>query len=160
MSDRKNLKISESVYERLNEYKPSSSTWSSFLGHLQDAYRDPRPRLPRLSREIDKPIKLGDLASEGGSIAIDSPERVDLAEIAEGLLDEINFRKICRESDNPTEAKEQLLKVLLLDPELSGVNPADDNHESANTGLSDQTDMIAEKVANRVVARLNEANDE
>lgn len=162
MSDRKNLKISETMYEDLKCNKPDHVTWGNYLGHLDEAYWDPRPRIPRLKRESDRTSADVDgfiHPDDTKRIHHDSPERHDLAPKAEELLDEINFRKIFRETDDVTEAKEQLLRDLLTDPDLSGVNSEAPGGERTDLELSTPGDAIAEKVADQVVARLEEESD-
>ena len=85
MPDRKNLKISPDVYERLKETKGESGTWNGFLHHLLDAYHDPRPRIP----------------SKGGTIGeLAERDHEKLAERANELVEEVDFAPLLEANES------------------------------------------------------------
>jgi hypothetical protein len=101
MGDRKNLKIKESVFNRLADSKPENSTWSGFLGHLLRAYHDPRPRIPNT-------ISNDAAGKEAFQEAADL-DKQELASDARELMEEVDFKQLLQSTDNSTEAAAELI---------------------------------------------------
>jgi hypothetical protein len=101
MGDRKNLKIDESVFNRLANSKPENSTWSGFLGHLLRAYHDPRPRIPNtISNDATGQERWQEVADL---------DKQELAEDAKELMEEVDFKQLLQSTDNSTEAAAELI---------------------------------------------------